>query len=159
MCVLRYVIVPRQWYMSELPCPSPGDLPKPGIKLSSLTSPTLARRFFTAGPPGKPKYCTGYYNYRFDLFFLKRVVFWEGWGEKGKQIDIIKCYWQNTYLEDTEIKILANIILKSRFFISTSQMRTIWIKKVKLSKVQRKWVSITIESQTESSCLFSQFVN
>ena len=57
---------------------------------------------------------------------------------KGKQIDIIKCYWQNTYLEDTEIKILANIILKSRFFISTSQMRTIWIKKVKLSKVQRK---------------------
>ena len=64
--------------MSELPCPSPGDLPNPGIKLASLTSPAPAGRFFIAGPPGKPKYCTRYYNYKVDLFFLKKVVFWEG---------------------------------------------------------------------------------
>ena len=32
---------------SELQGPPPGDLPKPGIKPTSLTSPTLAGRFFT----------------------------------------------------------------------------------------------------------------
>ena len=30
-----------------LPCPPPGDLPKPGIKHTSLTSSTLAGGFFT----------------------------------------------------------------------------------------------------------------
>ena len=28
-------------------CPPPGDLPEPGIEPASLTSPTLAGRFFT----------------------------------------------------------------------------------------------------------------
>ena len=39
--------VSRQEYWSELPCPPPGDLPDPGIKPESLTSPALAGRFFT----------------------------------------------------------------------------------------------------------------
>ena len=38
----------RQEYCSELPCPPPGDLPDPGIKLVSLRSPALAGKFFTA---------------------------------------------------------------------------------------------------------------
>ena len=38
----------RQEYWSGLPCPSPGDLPDPGIKPPSLMSPALAGRFFTA---------------------------------------------------------------------------------------------------------------
>ena len=37
----------RQEYWSGLPCPPPGDLPNPGIEAMSLTSPTLAGRFFT----------------------------------------------------------------------------------------------------------------
>ena len=37
----------RQEYWSELPCPSPGDLPDPGITSVSLTSPALAGGFFT----------------------------------------------------------------------------------------------------------------
>ena len=41
----------RQEYWSELPCPSPGDLPHPGIK---PVSPSLAGGFFTAEPPGEP---------------------------------------------------------------------------------------------------------
>ena len=41
----------RQEYWSVLPCPSPGDLPDPGIQ---PMSPALAGRFFTAEPPGKP---------------------------------------------------------------------------------------------------------
>ena len=43
---------PRQEYWSELPFPSPGDLPDPGIK---PMFPELAGEFFTAEPPGKTK--------------------------------------------------------------------------------------------------------
>ena len=37
----------RQDYWSGLPCPPPGDVPDPGIKPVSLTSPALAGKFFT----------------------------------------------------------------------------------------------------------------
>ena len=40
-----------QEYWSELPFPSPVDLPAPGIKPASLA---LAGGFFTAEPPGSP---------------------------------------------------------------------------------------------------------
>ena len=39
----------RQEYWGGLPCPSPGNLPNPGIKAVSLTSPVLEGRFFTTG--------------------------------------------------------------------------------------------------------------
>ena len=38
-----------QEYCSELPFPSPGDLPDPGMEATSLMSPALARGFFTTG--------------------------------------------------------------------------------------------------------------
>ena len=37
---------------SGLPCPSPGDLPYPGIELVSLTSPPLADGSLPLVPPG-----------------------------------------------------------------------------------------------------------
>ena len=37
----------RQEYWSGLPCPSPRDLPDPGMEPMSLTSPALAGGFFT----------------------------------------------------------------------------------------------------------------
>ena len=37
----------RQKYWSGLPCPPLGDLPEPGIKPASLTSPALAGGFLT----------------------------------------------------------------------------------------------------------------
>ena len=37
----------RKEYWNGLPCPPPGDLPDPGIKPVSLTSPALTGRFFT----------------------------------------------------------------------------------------------------------------
>ena len=40
----------RQEYWSVLPFPSPGDLPKPGIKLGS---PTLQVDFLLSEPPGE----------------------------------------------------------------------------------------------------------
>ena len=42
----------RQEYWNGLPCPSPGDLPNPGIK---PRSPALPGRFFTTKAPGTPK--------------------------------------------------------------------------------------------------------
>ena len=49
----------RQEYWSGLPFPSPGHLPKPGIKPASLVSPALAGGFFVClflplAPVGKP---------------------------------------------------------------------------------------------------------
>ena len=37
----------RKEYWSGLPCPSPGDLPQPGIKPTSLIFPVWAGRLFT----------------------------------------------------------------------------------------------------------------
>ena len=42
----------RQEYWSELPCPPPGDLPKPGIE---SRSPTLQADSLLSEPPGKPE--------------------------------------------------------------------------------------------------------
>ena len=41
-----------QEYLSELPFPSPGDLPDPGIK---PMSPALQADALTSEPPGKPE--------------------------------------------------------------------------------------------------------
>ena len=38
---------PVDWSPEWLPCPPPADLPDPGIKPASLTSPALAGGFFT----------------------------------------------------------------------------------------------------------------
>ena len=38
---------PRQEYWSEVPFPSLGNLPNPGVEPTSLTSPALAGGFFT----------------------------------------------------------------------------------------------------------------
>ena len=45
----------RQEYWSGLPFPSPGYLPNPGIKPTSLVSHALASRFFATVPPRKPQ--------------------------------------------------------------------------------------------------------
>ena len=44
---------PRQEYWGELPFPFLGDLPDPGME---LTSPVLVGRFFTIEPPGKHEF-------------------------------------------------------------------------------------------------------
>ena len=43
----------RQQYWRGLPCPHLGDVPNPVIELVSLTSPTLAGRFFTTSTPSE----------------------------------------------------------------------------------------------------------
>ena len=41
----------RQEYWNGLPFPTPGDLPNPGIKPTSLVPPALAGTFFTTVTP------------------------------------------------------------------------------------------------------------
>ena len=50
----------RQEYKSELPFPTPGDLPDPWIELKTPASPALAGGFFTTVPPRKPLYIYTY---------------------------------------------------------------------------------------------------
>ena len=44
----------RQEYWSELPFPTAGDLPKPGLKPTSLVSPALIGDSLPPAPLGKP---------------------------------------------------------------------------------------------------------
>ena len=46
----------RQEYWSGLPCPSPRDLPNPGIEPMSLVPPALAGKIFTTETSGKPNH-------------------------------------------------------------------------------------------------------
>ena len=48
------VLFSKQEYWSGFPCPSPADLPDPGVKPASPVAPALAYRFFTTEPPRKP---------------------------------------------------------------------------------------------------------
>ena len=52
------MVFPRQEYWSELPFPSPGDIPDPEIEFGpgiEPVSPALASGFFTTEPPGMRK--------------------------------------------------------------------------------------------------------
>ena len=63
----------RQEYLSGLPCPSPGDLPNPGIKPVSLTSPALADRFLLYINI-QYAYCSKYF-YKFSQALLLSCLF------------------------------------------------------------------------------------
>ena len=54
----------RQEYWSELPSPSPGDLPNPGIE---PRSPALQADALPSEPPGKPHSQEGISNYQLSL--------------------------------------------------------------------------------------------
>jgi len=62
----------RQDYWSGLPFPTPGHLPDPGIKPTSLESPALAGGFFTTEPLGKLYH--GITAIQFFLFILRLLA-------------------------------------------------------------------------------------
>ena len=65
----------KQEYRSELPFPIPGDLTNAWIKHTSLASPALAGRFFTAVPPAK-------HEKKVDiLFFRDKTLSFPSWTE------------------------------------------------------------------------------
>jgi len=60
----------RQEYWSELPFPSPGNLPNPGIEAGS---PALAGGFFSTEAPGKP-HCKCWLNGRICEYLLGLLI-------------------------------------------------------------------------------------
>ena len=89
-------IFTRQEYWSGLPCPPPGNVPNPGIELTSLRSPALAGRFFTtrASYPYIMKYSSyrrdrlhaqfSALDYQFLLGFLNIADTGRDWGQEEK---------------------------------------------------------------------------
>ena len=80
--------LPRQENWSELPFPSPRDLPHPGIESLCSTDvpapPALAGKSFTTEPPGKPTSSIGFYLYEVSTLVtfieMERIVVASGWG-------------------------------------------------------------------------------
>ena len=60
----------RQEYWNGLPCPSPGDLPDPGIEPMTLRSPALAGGFFTTSATWEAPRNT-YWKNKNNFYFLK----------------------------------------------------------------------------------------
>ena len=58
----------RQEYWSEMPFPTPGDLPDPGIEPASLSSPALAGGFFTTSTTWEAQ--LGYFQHQIPAFIL-----------------------------------------------------------------------------------------
>ena len=74
----------RQEYWSGLPCPSPGNLPDPGIEPASFTSPALAEGSLPLAPHGKPSRSPAHPK-KFAFFF---VLFQKIRGKESYIIDL-----------------------------------------------------------------------
>ena len=75
----------RQEYWSGLSCPSPGDLPDPGIEPKS---PALAGRFFATNPCGKPSLLKKISPPPAGQGHLPRLTWWTlTWGHLSQQHD------------------------------------------------------------------------
>ena len=61
-------------FQSGLSCPPPGDLPSPGIELTSPTSPALAGGFFTTAPHEKPFIPVVIYDKTMLMFSLWSLI-------------------------------------------------------------------------------------
>ena len=63
----------RQESWSGLPFPAPGDLPDPGIELTSVAAPALAGRFFSLRHLGSP--CINLrYNLRIEIYYTVQII-------------------------------------------------------------------------------------
>ena len=77
----------RQEYRSGLSCPPPGDLPNPGIELTSLTSPALAGGFFTTS------HHLG--RYKLNISPDKYVLNKDGLREHSRHGELFEQWWES----------------------------------------------------------------
>ena len=76
----------RKEYLSGLPCSSPGDLPHPGIKPGSLTSPALAGGFFTTSITWKAPWS----------FPPKELIIWRMHSQWVKNLPYYSALWPSS---------------------------------------------------------------
>ena len=67
----------RQEYWSGLPCPPPGNLPKPGIEPTSLMSPALTGGFFTTSATWEAQWSDN--RGEKNLFLMEKIIQIEVW--------------------------------------------------------------------------------
>ena len=83
----------RQEYWSGLPCPSPGNLPNPGIE---SRSPSLQADSLPSKPPGKPK----------QTFSTSVQIGWQT-GMPGKKVPLPRLPTVHSHNQYTFVRILA----------------------------------------------------
>ena len=79
----------RQEYWRGLPCPPPGDNPKPGIESEFLMSLHLQGGSLSLPPPGKPHPCQGYPRIKGHQV-LAPVLLLMSFSTLGKSLPLIK---------------------------------------------------------------------
>ena len=122
---------PRQEYWSELPFPTPGDLPDPKIEPSFLSSWLLHRQAFslTLAPPGKPHSGQSLWRERAKGKVLRvlpprQEEGWshvEGW-ERPKEVAVHR---QNPRMRSFLLQIRLEKILENWDMVAV-EMRTCW---------------------------------
>ena len=84
----------RQEYWCGLSCPSPGDLPDPGIKPESLVSPALIGRFFTTSTTLMQSKCQmSWSSVKLDSVRSRGRPRGQGWKVHGVPWGIGRCSW------------------------------------------------------------------
>ena len=69
----RSVEFSRQEYRNRLPFPTPGNLPDPGIELTSVAARALAGRFFSLRHLGSPCIYLRY-NLRIEIYYMDQII-------------------------------------------------------------------------------------
>ena len=79
----------RQEYWSWLPCPPPGNLPKPGIELTSRMSSVLVGKSFTTSTTWEALSCkmSGWMNHKLESRLLGEISTSSG-------MQMMPLYWQ-----------------------------------------------------------------
>ena len=88
----------RQEYWSGLPCPPPGDLPDPGIELTSAASPALTAGFFTTSTTWEAQ--VSLYSHLKDLAFVLSL------GEKIYLSRFLKTFWNSSVLTQDSVLVV-----------------------------------------------------
>ena len=120
----------RKEYWSGLPFPPPGDLLDPGIEPMSLAPPSLASKFFTPAPPGKPYSArlgnskfTSSYKISAASFGIKYFIWWD----KMQEIDSLRCQildpWRLPWSLDQGPGLITQELLCSRVLLKWKRGR------------------------------------
>ena len=99
----------RQENWSGLPCPPPRDLPNPGIKSASLTSPALAGGFFTTSTTWEAPKVPDQGSHLCPLHWENEVLTTGPPGKSPKPLFLRNIHWNIDdemfeYLEDVSIE-------------------------------------------------------
>ena len=95
-------------YWSGLSFTTPGDLPNPGIKPTSLESPALSGGFFTSEPPGKPSFLLMLWAQQPDWDHRQsaKITLFQGKVSSQVQIATLEINYWNTSCCEAEVPLL-----------------------------------------------------